>query len=217
MPRIIISIEGVVIRDVPLSKERTTLGRRPYNDVVIDNLAVSGEHAVLHLSGGEARIEDLGSTNGSYVNGRAVQTQTLQENDIIEIAKYRIKYVAGPGPGAAWDEDGAGAPGVPTLPVPLDGGEPATPHGGPAATLKVLTGASAGREVALLKPVTRIGLPGVAVAAIVREERAFVVRAVQGDATSRVNGAPLGAAGHELKNGDLLELGGTRMSFSQAA
>ena len=50
MPRMIVSIDGVVIKEVQLTKERTTLGRRPYNDIVIDNLAVSGEHAVIHMT-----------------------------------------------------------------------------------------------------------------------------------------------------------------------
>ena len=51
MPKLIVSIDGIVVREVQLIKDRTTLGRRPYNDVVIDNLAVSGEHAVINMSG----------------------------------------------------------------------------------------------------------------------------------------------------------------------
>src|SRR6478752_394876 len=99
MPKMIVSIDGVVIKEVQLTKDRTTLGRRPYNDIVIDNLAVSGEHAVLQMTGNEVYLEDLNSTNGSYVNGRAVKKQLLQNSDTVEIGKYKIKYineVAGP-------------------------------------------------------------------------------------------------------------------------
>jgi pSer/pThr/pTyr-binding forkhead associated (FHA) protein len=71
MPKMIVSIDGVVIKEVQLTKDRTTLGRRPYNDIVIDNLAVSGEHAVLQMTGSEVHLEDLNSTNGTYVNGKA--------------------------------------------------------------------------------------------------------------------------------------------------
>ena len=71
MPKMIVSIDDVVIKEVQLTKDRTTLGRRPYNDIVIDNLAVSGEHAVILMSGSEVTLEDLNSTNGSYVNGKA--------------------------------------------------------------------------------------------------------------------------------------------------
>src|SRR5437763_7590395 len=99
MPKMIVSIDGVVIKEVQLTKDRTTLGRRPYNDIVIDNLAVSGEHAVLQMSGNEVYLEDLNSTNGTYINGKAVKKQLLANADTIEIGKYKIKYineVAGP-------------------------------------------------------------------------------------------------------------------------
>src|SRR5688572_9377620 len=93
MPKMIVSIDGVVIKEVQLTKDRTTLGRRPYNDIVIDNLAVSGEHAVLQMMGNEVYLEDLNSTNGTYVNGKAVKKQLLQNNDTVEIGKYKIKYI----------------------------------------------------------------------------------------------------------------------------
>src|SRR5437764_13655940 len=99
MPKMIVSIDGVVIKEVQLTKDRTTLGRRPYNDIVIDNLAVSGEHAVLQMTGNEVYLEDLNSTNGTYINGKAVKKQLLQNNDTVEIGKYKIKFineVAGP-------------------------------------------------------------------------------------------------------------------------
>src|SRR6476469_4310045 len=89
----IVSIDGVVIKEVQLTKDRTSLGRRPYNDIVIDNLAVSGEHAVLQMSGNEVYLEDLNSTNGTYVNGKAVKKQLLHNSDTVEIGKYKIRYV----------------------------------------------------------------------------------------------------------------------------
>src|ERR1700712_5677732 len=93
VPKMIVSIDGVVIKEVQLTKDRTTLGRRPYNDIVIDNLAVSGEHAVLQLTDDEVFLEDLNSTNGTYVNGKAVKKQLLQNNDTVEIGKYKIKFI----------------------------------------------------------------------------------------------------------------------------
>mgnify|MGYP006184723887 CR=1 FL=1 len=93
MPKMIVSIDGVVIKEVQLTKDRTTLGRRPYNDIVIDNLAVSGEHAVLQMLGNDVFIEDLNSTNGTYINGKAIKKQLLAHNDTVEIGKYKIKYL----------------------------------------------------------------------------------------------------------------------------
>jgi len=82
----------VVIKEVQLTKDRTTLGRRPYNDIVIDNLAVSGEHAVVLMVGNEVHLEDLNSTNGTYINGKAARKQILQNHDLVEVGKYKLKF-----------------------------------------------------------------------------------------------------------------------------
>src|SRR5205085_12083152 len=94
MGKLVVSLDNVVIKEFQITKERTTLGRRPYNDIVNDNLAVSGEHAVLTATHDDVFIEDLNSTNGTYINGKAVKKQLLQNNDVVEIGKYRIKYLA---------------------------------------------------------------------------------------------------------------------------
>jgi predicted component of type VI protein secretion system len=94
MAKLVLSLDGVVIKEVQLTKDKTTLGRRPYNDIVIDNLAVSGEHAVLQMIGAEVFIEDLNSTNGTYINGKAIKKQQLRANDVIEIGKYKVKFLA---------------------------------------------------------------------------------------------------------------------------
>jgi pSer/pThr/pTyr-binding forkhead associated (FHA) protein len=94
MPKLIVSIDGVVIKEVQITKDRTTLGRRPYNDIVIDNLAISGEHAVVLMVGSEVHLEDLNSTNGTYINGKAARKQILQNNDLVEVGKYKLKFVA---------------------------------------------------------------------------------------------------------------------------
>ncbi len=224
MPKMIVSIDGVVIKEVQLTKDRTTLGRRPYNDIVIDNLAVSGEHAVLQMSGNEVYLEDLNSTNGTYINGKAVKKQLLQNSDTVEIGKYKIKYineVAGP----TFEKTmilKAGA--VPPMPSPAaqGGGAPsaasaqAADLGQANASIKVLSGAAAGRQVPLVKVVTTIGKPGVAVAAITKRPHGFVVAHVEGSNKPTLNGSAIGAEPVTLKNGDLLELAGTQMQFVQA-
>lgn len=213
MPKMIVSIDGVVIKEVQLTKDRTTLGRRPYNDIVIDNLAVSGEHAVLQLLGNEVYVEDLNSTNGTYVNGKAVKKQLLQNNDTIEIGKYKIKFV-GETAGVNFEQTMVVKSGT-IAPPPT----PAVPHGetaGATASIKVLSGAAAGRAVPLLKVVTTIGKPGVAVAAITKRPHGFVVAHVEGTSKPTLNGADIGAEPVELKHGDMLELAGTKMQFVQA-
>ena len=218
MPKMIVSIDGVVIKEVQLTKDRTTLGRRPYNDIVIDNLAVSGEHAVLQMMANEVYLEDLNSTNGTYVNGKAVKKQLLQNNDTVEIGKYKIKYineVANPGYEKTMIIKAGSIPPA-VAPARAEGGTVAASElASLAAAIKVLSGAAAGREVPLVKVVTTIGKPGVAVAAITKRPHGFVVAHVEGANKPTLNGAAIGAEPVTLKNGDLLELAGTQMQFVQ--
>src|SRR3979490_3588641 len=101
MAKLILSMDGLVLKEIPLTKERTTIGRKPHNDTQIDNLAVSGEHAVIVTILQDSFREDLGSTNGTVVNGQPVKKHFLQNNDIIELGKYKLKYVTEAGAGQA--------------------------------------------------------------------------------------------------------------------
>jgi len=83
-----------MLKEIPLSKERTTIGRKPHNDIQIDNLAISGEHAVVITILNDSFLEDLGSTNGTFVNGQSVKKHFLKNGDTIELGKYRLKYVS---------------------------------------------------------------------------------------------------------------------------
>jgi pSer/pThr/pTyr-binding forkhead associated (FHA) protein len=220
MGKLVISMDGVVIKEVQVTKDKTTLGRRPYNDVVIDNLAVSGEHAALLLVGADVFIEDLNSTNGTYINGKAVKKQMLVHNDTIEVGKYKIKYHADQGtdyeatqilrPNAA-----ASAPSAPSLERPSGFGGPTSldPLVHPPASIRVLNGAAAGREVSLVKVVTTIGKPGVQVASITKRPAGYVFAHVEGAARPTVNGKPLVTETLQLKDGDVIELAGTQMQF----
>ena len=191
MPKLIVSIEGAVMKEVVLTKARTTLGRRPYHDIVFDNLAVSGDHASFTLDATQVTLEDLGSTNGTYVNGEAVRQRVLQEDDVISVAKYKLVFKADPSPAMLG-------------PVPVPDAE---------AVIKVLSGRAIGRELALTKPVTTLGKPGVAVAAITRRSSGFALHHAEGEARVQINGTPIGSDAVILQDGDILELAGTRMEF----
>jgi pSer/pThr/pTyr-binding forkhead associated (FHA) protein len=223
MGKLVVSLDGVVIKEVQITKDKTTLGRRPYNDIVIDNLAVSGEHAVLQMVGADVFIEDLNSTNGTYINGKAVKKQLLAHNDTVEIGKYKIKYLVEDGtdyektmilkPGS-YPTGGAGGYQQPppfSPPSNFGGlGTPVTP-----ASIKVLNGAAAGREVNLTKVVTTVGKPGVQVASITKRPGGYVFAHVEGSLRPNVNGSPLLGESVHLKNGDVIELAGTQMQFVQ--
>lgn len=218
MAKIIVSLDDNLIKVVPLNKDRMTLGRRPYNDIVVDNLAVSGEHAALQVIGRDYFIEDLNSTNGTYINEQKIKRQILKNGDTIEIGKYSIKYVL----------DGANTqlPASTTSTDSTDAEEELlseekkplfeqTKFAEAYVAIKILSGASTGKELPLVKVVTTIGKPGEAVIAITKRPKSYMVAHVEGATRPSLNGVSFGIDAVPLKNGDLFELAGTAMQFIQ--
>jgi len=221
MGKLVVSLDGVVIKEVQITKDKTTLGRRPYNDIVIDNLAVSGEHAVLQMVGTDVFIEDLNSTNGTYINGKAVKKQLLAHNDTVEVGKYKIKFMVEDGTDYEKTmimKPGQMAPGGAYASGRASGfGALASAASVGPATIRVMNGAAAGREVVLTKVVTTVGKPGVQVASITKRPTGYVLAHVEGSSRPTVNSTPLVGETVSLKNGDVIELAGTQMQFVQAA
>ncbi len=218
MAKIIVSLDDNLIKVVPLNKDRMTLGRRPYNDIVVDNLAVSGEHAALQVIGHDYFIEDLNSTNGTYINEQKIKRQILKNGDTIEIGKYAIRYV----------QDGAGsleaASNKGNAGINIDDEKPVeerkplfeqTKFAEAYVAIKILSGASTGKELPLVKIVTTIGKPGEAVIAITKRPKSYMVAHVEGATRPSLNGVSFGIDAVPLKNGDLFELAGTAMQFIQ--
>jgi pSer/pThr/pTyr-binding forkhead associated (FHA) protein len=264
MAKLILSMDGLVLKEIPLTKERTTIGRKPHNDIQIDNLAVSGEHAVIVTILNDSFLEDLGSTNGTVVNGNAIKKHFLQNNDVIELGKYKLKFV-GEAAAAAGGEKadfektmvlrpsqmkaaaeqakamaaagasgaqsaavaaraaavqqvaaGASAAGIADkdhkLPPPAPGaagGRPAQPLG----AIQLLSGANAGKELELTKPLTTLGKPGLQVAVLTRRPQGYFITHVEGANRPTVNGQQIGPAPTALKDHDVIELAGVKMEF----
>jgi pSer/pThr/pTyr-binding forkhead associated (FHA) protein len=255
MAKLILSMDGLVLKEIALTKERTTIGRKPHNDIQIDNLAVSGEHAVIVTILQDSFLEDLGSTNGTVVNGQPIKKHFLQNNDIVELGKYRLKYVneapAGQAKAADFEKTMVLRPGSmrPTAPAPA-AAAPATAAAAPVtaaaatgaknfgdtvagqsvtaapvaaskpaaapqknAALQLLSGANAGKELDLTKPLTTLGKPGVQVAVITRRPQGFFITHVEGTSFPVVNGKVLDAQAHSLNDHDVIELAGIKMEF----
>lgn len=211
MAKIVVLLDDVVIKEYPLNKERTTIGRRPYNDVIIDNLAVSGEHAVIITTAQEVVFEDLGSTNGSFLKGKAIKRHVLQDGETLELAKYALRYeqlgvAASSSSVTPAQATPAAAPMAPTASAPTT----ASP-----AYVRIINGPAAGRELALQKVVTTVGKPGVCVAAITKRHQHYVIAYVEGDSRPQLNGTALGEAPAPLHHGDRISLAGTEMNFVQ--
>jgi FHA domain len=239
MAKLILSMDGLVLKEITLTKERTTIGRKPHNDIQIDNLAVSGEHAVIVTILNDSFLEDLGSTNGTLVNGQPVKKHFLQNNDVVELGKYKLKYIseatkgaAGAGdfektmvlrPGAVPPRPPAAAPAAaaPAAPAATAAAAPvaaapvaaaATPAVGQGA-IQLLSGANAGKELVLTKALTTLGKPGVQVAVITRRPQGYFITHVEGATFPVVNGKALDAQAHPLADHDVVEIAGTKMEF----
>lgn len=237
MAKLILSLDGSVIREIPLDKERVTIGRKAQNDIPIENLAVSGEHACIVTILKDSFLEDLGSTNGTLVNGNPVKKHILQNNDVIEIGKYKLKYMveasASPvaeapaedlektmvlRPAAALKAAAPPAASVAVAPpaqlAPAAVVEAVKPPEAPLRPMiQILTGASAGRELALTKNLTTLGKPGVQVAVITRRPQGYFIAHVEGASFPVVNGKTLDAQAHPLNDHDIVELAGVKMEF----
>lgn len=200
MAKIILAMNNVVMREISLSKERTTIGRSPHNDVVIDDRAISAEHAVIVTVDKDAFLEDLNSTNGTQVNGQPIKKHFLQENDVIELAQYRVTYVSSTSPG-----DHVSAPSL------IEG--VFTRRSSGIGVIKVLNGANAGKETVLSKSLTTIGRPGLQVAVILRRSNGYFLTHVEGDAYPLVNGVSINPERHFMLHGDVIELAGVKIQF----
>jgi pSer/pThr/pTyr-binding forkhead associated (FHA) protein len=282
MAKLILSMDGLVLKEIPLTKERTTIGRKPHNDIQIDNLAVSGEHAVIVTILNDSFLEDLGSTNGTVVNGNPIKKHFLQNNDVIELGKYKLKFIGEATPAATGDKadfektmvlrpaqvraateqakaaaaasanpanPGGGAqaavaqraaavqqaaasaaaagiadkeapkstpaPAPAAAPAPASAAAAAAPRPGgqPLGAIQLLSGANAGKELELTKPLTTLGKPGVQVAVLTRRPQGYFITHVEGSNRPTVNGQAIGAAPHSLKDHDVIELAGVKMEF----
>ena len=187
MAKVIISRDAQLVEEVELGDGRLTIGRHPHNDIVIAHQAVSGHHAAISRVGGEIVLEDLGSSNGTFVKGQRISRAVLSDSDCFTIAAFQGEYVEGPPP-----------PPAPEL----------------AGSIEVINGASAGKSMPLLKPLTTLGSPGVLVAVISRQADGYYIAQVQGEATGHLNGEALSRSPRLLRDGDIVELTGTQMRFA---
>ncbi len=244
MAKLVLSLNGVVQGEYELSKERLTIGRKAENDITIDNLAVSGKHALVISILDDSFLEDLGSTNGTYVNGKLVKKHALKDGDVVAIGKHELKYInenatdddddddefektmiikpgsASAAVAAAQAAEKAGAAAEAAPPPPVGGGATATGGGMPLGRLTVLNGPIAGKELELTKALITLGKPGTQVAVISRRPQGYFLTHIESDGDGRryptVNGEPIGVKAYQLNDSDLIELAGVKMEFSAA-
>ena len=229
MARLILSLDGTVMAEYNMNKERYTIGRLPDNDIRIDNPAVSGHHSLIINILNDSFLEDLNSTNGTYVNGKLIKKHALQHGDVITAGHHQLRFVeddeaqqdefektmviqpsARPVERvrAAVSDSGAATESRRTL----GNGAPAIKK----AKLQVLSGAFAGRELELNKALTTLGRPGVQVAAITHRQDGYFIVHVDSEKANDfplLNGNPIGAQATRLNDNDVIQLAGVKMGF----
>jgi pSer/pThr/pTyr-binding forkhead associated (FHA) protein len=235
MARLVLSIDGQELAEYNLSKERYTIGRLPDNDIRIDNPAVSGHHALIINILNDSFLEDLNSTNGTYVNGKIVKKHAMQHGDVITVGHHALRFVDSEADEPAdefektmvispRDAVNLKVPGIRAVaqvqapsPAPAPAPGPAfSPGVLPKAKLQVLSGQFAGRELDLVKTLTTLGRPGVQVAAITRRADGFYIVHVESGREGDfplVNGSPIGPQARKLHDNDVVQLAGVKMGF----
>ena len=239
MAKLVLSLNGAVQGEYELNQERLTIGRKPDNDIQIDNLAVSGKHCLIITILDDSFLEDLGSTNGTYVNGKLVKKHALKDGDVIAIGKHELKYInenasadedefektmiikpgsASAAVAAAQAAEKAGAAAAPA--AKEGGGAAAAVSGMPLGRLTVLNGPIAGKELELTKALVTLGKPGTQVAVISRRPQGYFLTHIESDGDGKrypvVNGEAIGPKAYQLKNNDLIELAGIKMEFTSS-
>lgn len=211
MSRIILIHEGAVLKEFPLDKERTTIGRKPHNDIQLDDPTVSGQHAaVLMLQ--NAYVEDLNSTNGVILNGKKVTRRQLNHGDVIRIGRHELKFVDG----QAEEFDNT----VVIQPDRTAGSTKPTIEPPKKFQVSIMNGPKKGQAIGLVKPYTTLGSPGVQVAVVARRGKDYFLMPMSGtgdrDNPPRLNGKPTSATSQKLKEGDKIEVAGTVLQFDSA-
>ena len=231
--KLILSLNNSVLGEFPLDKERIILGRKAENDIQVDNLAVSGQHAAIITILNDSFLEDLDSTNGTYVNGKLVKKHALKNSDVITIGKHELRYVndeasdeddefektmiirpgmAGHAAAAAKAEEHAPAPPAAAAQAAPGAVAPAADASLPLGKIQVLSGPGVGKELELKKALITLGRPGVQVAVITRRPQGYFITHVEGTHPV-INGETIGVQARQLKDHDVVELAGVKMEF----
>jgi pSer/pThr/pTyr-binding forkhead associated (FHA) protein len=235
MPKFLLKFNAAVIKEIPITKDSLTVGRKDDNDIVIDNPAVSGHHAKITLAGDTFFVEDLESTNGVFVNEKKVMKAGLKNNDVIGIVKHALVFI---------DDRAIEAPHVEASParsrdaektmmISADKQQEMASAASQAAqkkpaVIRVVKGVVEKPEYELRDPSTYIGkservtikIKGAGMFGKAPENAAMIAARADGyylvpieEGYTKLNGKTISQK-ELLKDGDQIELGGTTLQFT---
>ena len=220
MAKLIIKFNDVVIDQIVLKQGDMNIGRRPGSDILLDNLSVSGSHASIFTIGEDSFVQDLNSTNGTFVNNKRIAKHHLENGDTVMIGNHTLTYLnenaAKNAPNLAKtvilsaqkQDDIVAQVAKASRPEPSKAQEPAK-----QGSLFILSGANNGKRIDLTMATTNLGRAGKRAGVIARNGNRFVLLPGDDGQSPKLNGTKVGNAGEELKNGDLIEIADARMQF----
>ncbi len=228
MAKLVLSMNGSVLGNYFLEKERFTIGRKPVCDIHINDQGVSKEHAVILTVGNDQILEDMESTNGTHVNGQVVKRQILQNGDVIEVGRYRLKYVNQKAmPDMDFDktlmipafdrtklkvvgEDNVGEDTASISTAVSNARNVKTVF--PLGVVRGIGGGVMGCEIELVRAITPLGKIGGS-AIITRRPGGYFITHVAGKKYPIVNGKSIGTQPYALDNLDQIEVGMDKLQF----
>jgi ribosome-associated protein YbcJ (S4-like RNA binding protein) len=210
MAQLILTYNDTLLARYPLRGEPLRIGRSRDNDIRITQDTASGHHAQVLCASNGVFVKDLGSTNGTFVNGRMIRQGRLEDGDVISVGKHELRYLE--------SDEGLEDTAAPEAEAPeaANDGPPPAPLVG---RLRFMNGPSRDRVLDLKGRMTAIGRAGDPIVAVASgRKRCFVVRLGEEAALSRVavNGRPVGRRARKLHAGDVIEVGEVRMEFLAA-
>ncbi len=215
MAKLVLCLEGVVLREFPLDRESFSIGRKSQSDIQIDDITVSSKHAVVKIEKNaymdhikDVYVVDLESTNGTMVNGQRIKKHMLRHGDVIQIGRHEFKFL---------DED---APDFEKTVMMKPDAEKVKTRALPEAAVKVMNGPKAGHSVDITKSYTTMGNAGSTIIISKRAQGYYIAhvqskgaKPAKGEGVPKLNGKKFGANSVPLTDHDVIEVSGMKLEF----
>ena len=218
MAKLIMTLDGAILKEYSLDKDSISIGRKHGNDIQLNDLTVSGRHSLITVMGENTYVDDLGSTNGTLLNGARVAKSVLKHGDLIQVGNYQFTYFE--------DEQEEYEPTMflraeieDTQIIQTNPPKTGDVKGEPLAAVKILNGPLKGKVLELRKPFNTLGFNGIKMAMIARTINGYTISTIQNNKLRRANDTPsingkmLSVETQSLHSNDILELAGTQMQF----
>ena len=210
MAKLTLSFKGKVLKVYPLPEGEIFIGSDPGCDIHIDSLAISPRHARLLKRDQGILLEDLEGSSGLWVNQVKISTHTLSHGDRVQIGKHTLMYSDDAQPAA---QSAPAAPPETPAAVSETPPQPVKAAHAPTGWLQILNGPNLGRTLPLNSALTRVGKEGRQSAIIARRNDGYYLSALEGDELPKVDGLSIGQGSKRLEEGNIIQVGDTKMQF----